>query len=101
VEKEFQDHLKGKPMSITVELPDEIYTRLEQQARARGLTVSQTIAQFIEEAEKARIAMAIERLQAKGLLLVPAEPLQSAPADLKPIHVQGQPLSEVIIEERR
>ncbi len=66
-----------------------------------GLTVSQTIAQLVEEAQRARIAVAVERLRVKGLLLAPTEPPPSAPTHFEPIQVQGQPLSEVIIEERR
>ena len=88
-------------MSKMIDIPDEAYARLEQQARARGLTVPQTIAQFVEEAEKARIAVAVERLRAQGILLATAELSQPIPASFKPIQVQGKPLSEVIIEERR
>ncbi len=91
----------GGTMSKMIDIPDEVYARLEQQARARGLTVPQTIAQFVEEAEKARIAVAVERLRAKGILLTTAELSQPIPASFKPIQVQGKPLSEVIIEERR
>ncbi|HEV8716031.1 MAG TPA: ribbon-helix-helix protein, CopG family [Candidatus Binatia bacterium] len=87
-------------MSTTIDLPDEVYARLEEQAKARGLTVSQTIAQLVEEAQRARIAMAVERLRVKGLL-ASTEPRPSAPAHFEPIQVQGQPLSEAIIEERR
>ena len=88
-------------MSTTVEIPDEIYIRLESQAKARGLTITQVISQFVEAAEKVRIVTAIERLRTKGLLLVPTEPVPSLSTHVKPLHVQGQPLSEAIIEERR
>jgi predicted DNA-binding protein len=88
-------------MSTTVELPDEIYVRLESQAKVRGLTITQVISQFVEAAEKVRIAAAIERLRTKGLLLVPTEPVPPLATHVKPLHVQGQPLSEAIIEERR
>lgn len=87
--------------TTTVELPDEIYLRLESQAKARGLTIAQVITQFVETAEKVRLAAAIERLRTKGLLLVPPEPVPSVSTYLKPLSVQGQPLSEAIIEERR
>ena len=88
-------------MSTTVELPDEIYVRLESQAKARGLTITQVISRFVEAAEKVRIVTAIERLRTKGLLLVPTEPVPPVSTYVKPLHVQGQPLSEAIIEERR
>ena len=88
-------------MSKMVAIPDEVYARLEQQARDRGLTVPQVIAELAQEVEKARLAVAVERLRAKGILLTTPELLPSAPAGFKPIRVQGKPLSEVIIEERR
>jgi hypothetical protein len=88
-------------MGTIIDIPDEVYAQLEQQARARGLTVPQTIAQFVEEAEKARIAVVVERLRAKGILLAPAELPQPTMAGFKPMQVQGQPLSELIIQERR
>ena len=88
-------------MSTMVELPDDIYVQLENQAKARGLTILQTIALFVEETERTRIAAAIERLRAKGLLLVPTEPARPTSTSVKLIHAEGQPLSEAIIEERR
>jgi hypothetical protein len=88
-------------MSHTIEIPDEIYAQLEQQARRRGLTLPQIIAELVHEDEKARMTAAIARLQTQGLLLPPSRTAQPAPTDCKPIHVQGTPLSEVIIEERR
>ncbi len=89
-------------MSTTIDISDEVYAQLEREAKARGLTVSQTIAQCLEESERARIAVAVERLRTKGILLAPTTvPLSSPPVEFAPIHVQGKPLSEVIIEERR
>ena len=88
-------------MSTTIDIPDEVYARLECEAKARGLTVSQTIAQCLEESAKARIALAVERLRTKGVLLTPAAPSSPASVSFTPMQVQGQPLSEVIIEERR
>jgi hypothetical protein len=88
-------------MSTTIDIPDEVYAQLEREAKARGLTVSQTIVQCLEESERARIAVAVERLRTKGILLAPTVLLSSPSVKFAPIHVQGQPLSEVIIEERR
>jgi len=88
-------------MSTTIDIPDEVYARLECEAQARGLTVSQTIAQCLEESEKARIALAVERLRTQGVLLTPAAPPSPASVSFTPMQVRGQPLSEVIIEERR
>jgi hypothetical protein len=91
-------------MSRTIEIPDEVYVQLEQQARMRGLTLPQTIAELVHADEKARMAMAIARLRTQGVLLPPSssvQPAPPAPTDFEPIQVQGTPLSEVIIEERR
>jgi hypothetical protein len=88
-------------MSQTTEISDEVYVLLEQQARMRGLTLSQTIAELVHEDEKAPMSIAIARLQTQGVLLPPSSSAQPAPTDFEPIQVQRKPLSEVIIEERR
>ena len=88
-------------MSRTIEIPDEIYAQLEQQASRRGMTLPQIIAELAQEDEKARITAAIARLRTQGFLLPPSSSAQPARTDFKPIHVQGTTLSEVIIKERR
>ncbi len=88
-------------MSKTVELPDDVYTQLEHQARLRGLTLPQIIGEFVSEDEKARMMVAIKRMRIKGLLLNPSSSALPALTDFEPVEVQGKPLSEVIIEERR
>lgn len=88
-------------MSITIDLPNEIYERLEKQAQARGTTIAEAVAQALEEAEATRISAFWERMEAKGLVAKrkPAPPASAEP--FQPIEAQGKPLSEVIIEERR
>lgn len=88
-------------MNKSIDISDETYLQLEQQAKANGLTISQFISRMAVEAEKSRIDIAVERMRARGLLLMPAISSQSATARFEPIQVQGKPLSEVIIEERR
>jgi hypothetical protein len=88
-------------MSRTIEIPDEVYAQLEQQARRRGLTLPQIIAALAHEDEKARMTAAIARLRTQGVLLPLSSSAPPAVTDFKPMHVQGAPLSEVIIEERR
>jgi hypothetical protein len=88
-------------MSRTIEIPDEVYAQLEQQARRRGLTLPQIIAALVHEDGKARMTTAIARLRTQGVLLPSSSSAPPAPADFRPIHVQGTSLSEVIIEERR
>ncbi len=87
-------------MSVTIDLPDEVYGRLEKQARAQGRTPVEAIAQVLEEAEAARAKAFWERLEEEGLVAKrkPAPAVDAEP--FEPIRVQGKPLSEVIIEER-
>jgi hypothetical protein len=40
-------------------------------------------------------------LQTQGLLLTPSSSAPPASPEVEPIQVQGKPLSEVIMEERR
>ena len=86
-------------MTQTVELPIEVYERLEKQAQANGLTVAEVIARLVEEIEATHLSAALRQMQAEGLFAEP--PVAPPPADFHPIQVMGKPLSEVIIEERR
>ena len=87
-------------MSKTIEIPDELYAQLEQQASMRGLALAQLLTELVREDEKARVTVAIERMRMKGLLLTPSSEPQPDPKDFAPIEVEGKPLSEVIIEDR-
>ena len=80
-------------MSRTIEIPNEVYAPLEQQASMRGVTLPQIIAELVHADEKARMAAAIERLRTKGLLLTPSSSAPPAPTDFAPLQVQGKPLS--------
>nr|BAL54294.1 hypothetical protein HGMM_F14E02C11 [uncultured prokaryote] len=86
-------------MGRVVDLPDEIYTQLEQQAQARGITLVQLIVQLQEEVQRARLSAAIGSLQAKGMLLNVSS--HSSVADFHPVQVEGLSLSEIIVQERR
>ena len=87
-------------MTITIELSEEVHQRLERQAQLRGATVSEAIAQLLEEAEADRRAAFFERLRAEGRIL----PKKSLPPNshrtYQRIDVQGKPVSECLIEER-
>ncbi|MGH9753281.1 MAG: ribbon-helix-helix domain-containing protein [Blastocatellia bacterium] len=88
-------------MSITIDLPKEIYERLEKQAQARGTTVAEVIARLIEEVEAAHREAVFEQMRAEGILL-PKKPAQpGGRASFEPIEVRGRPVSEILIEERR
>lgn len=88
-------------MQITVDLSNEIYEQLSRLAQSKGVSVPEIAAQLLEEAEANRRAAVIEQMRAEGLLL-PKKPL---PPDYqrvyKRIDVQGKPVSECLIEERR
>lgn len=88
-------------MMITIDLPAEVQQRLEQHARLRKTTISETITQLLEESEVSRINEFWEKLEAEGRVAKrkPASPTGDEP--FQPIQVQGKPLSEVILEERR
>ena len=88
-------------MQITVDLSNEIYEQLSRLAQTRGVPVSEVAAKLLEEAEANRRAAVFEQMRAEGLLADPPASVPPAPVDFQPIHVQGKPLSEVIIEERR
>lgn len=88
-------------MTITIDLPDELHQRLEKQAQLRGTTVADAIAQLLEEGETARRQAVFEQMRAEGLLL----PKKPWPLDQERVYrridVQGKPVSECLIEERR
>lgn len=88
-------------MTITIDLPDEVHRRLEKQAQLRGATVSEAIAQLLEEVEINRQEAFFEEMHAQGILL-PKKPAPVSTAQpFQRIEVQGKPVSECIIEERR
>jgi predicted CopG family antitoxin len=86
-------------MSRTVNIDDEVYARLEDQAKDRGVTVAEIIDRLSQDAKDEGIALALERMRAKGLLA--AKEVLSAQPEFKPVEFQGEPLSEMIIRERR
>lgn len=88
-------------MSVSIDLPNEVYERLEKQAQTRGATITEALAQALEEAETARINAFWERLEAKGMVAKRKLALPNDSEPFQPIKVEGKPLSEVIIEERR
>ena len=88
-------------MTITIDLPDKVQQRLEKQARRQGRTVPVVIARLIEEMEAAHLSAVMEQLSAEGVFAEPTSAVLTAPLDFTPIQVQGKPLSETIIEERR
>ncbi|MDX2042918.1 MAG: hypothetical protein SF097_17000 [Acidobacteriota bacterium] len=88
-------------MTITIDLPNDLYQQLERRAQAQGTTPVEAIAQVLEESEAALSAAFWERLEAKGMVAKRKPAPVDAADSFQPIQVQGKPLSEVIIEERR
>jgi len=88
-------------MTITIDLPDEVHERLEKQAQLRGTTVSEILAQLIEEIEAAHLSAVVRQMQKEGLFAEPPATPPAMPPDFQPIRVQGPPLSETILAERR
>jgi len=84
----------------TIELPVEIYEKLETQAQARGTTAAEAVARLIEEVEALHLSAMVRQMQIEGLFAEPPAAPLPAPIDFQPIQVRGKPLSEVIIEER-
>jgi len=88
-------------MSVTIDLPDAVYERLEKQAQARGTTIAEAIAQALEEAEANRRVAFFERMRAEGRILPKKQLTDEQRQPFKRIDVQGKPVSECLIEERR
>ncbi len=88
-------------MSKTVGLRDELYEKLERQAKVQNVTVEQIIENLTQEVEAAHLAAAIDRMRATGVIVTFDSIDTPAPINFQPITVQGKPVSEVIIEERR
>ncbi|MBL8186603.1 MAG: hypothetical protein JNK38_01275 [Acidobacteria bacterium] len=87
-------------MTITIDLPNDVQQRLEQQARLRGTTLSEAIAQLLDEFQASRTHEFWEKLEAEGRV-AKRKPAPPDDKPFQPIQVQGKPLSEVIVEERR
>jgi predicted CopG family antitoxin len=88
-------------MQITIELSHETYEHLRRQAEAKGLSVSEVAEQLLKEAEANRLAAFFDRMRAEGRIL-PKKPLPPGYQRVyKRIDVQGKPVSECLIEERR
>jgi|YNPMSStandDraft_1061717.scaffolds.fasta_scaffold155797_2 predicted CopG family antitoxin len=88
-------------MGRTIEISEDVYHRLQQQAQAQGISVAQLIAQLEEQVQRLRLSAAIESLQAKGVLLSGTSSVLKAVVDFSPLPVEGNLLSEAIIRERR
>ncbi len=88
-------------MSKTVGLRDDLYEKLEQQAKAQNTTIEIVIEKMTQEVESAHLTAMLARLKAEGVIAT-FDPIRiTAPDNFQPIIVKGKPVSEIIIEERR
>jgi len=88
-------------MGKTITVPDNVYARLARQAAARGLSVAALVARLERDLDEARIDTAEERMRTRGLLLPHRHGGPDTGPEFEPVRIEGKPLSETIIEERR
>lgn len=86
--------------AYTISVSPEIYSVLQTQAQSRGWSIQQFVEFLSREYEKLRERAFIEGLRADGLIT--SFPAGSEPAfyDFKPVSVNGEPVSQTIIEDR-
>jgi hypothetical protein len=88
-------------MSKNITVSDELYARLKEQASLQAQTVETYLDHLTASCADRNEPEALrERLRAKGLLVTWPNP-SSAIADHPPVVVEGPPLSQTIIEDRR
>ncbi len=88
-------------MQLTINLSQTAYEQLLRQAQTQDRLPAEVAAQVLEEAETQRRAAFFERLRAAGRILPQAPSTDEARPPFKRIDVQGKPVSECLIEERR
>jgi hypothetical protein len=99
-------------MTLTLDLPDELYRRLQEEAARIGQPMDDLVTTWLGEhlpPPKSERQRAIEVLRAAGLLAEPSAAMKAraAQATMSLAEVQaaldragGKPLSEIIIEQR-
>jgi hypothetical protein len=88
-------------MSKNITVSDELYARLKEQASRQAQTIETYLDRLTAPSGGRSEAGALrERLRAKGLLVTWPNP-SSATADHPPVVIEGPPLSQTIIEDRR
>ena len=87
-------------MSKNITVSDDLYTRLQKQAARLGQTIETYLDQLTTSSEGDEEMILRDRLRAKGLLVTWPNPTPLI-SDHPPVVVQGAPLSQTIIEDRR
>jgi hypothetical protein len=83
-----------------IKVSQETYERLDTEARARGLNIERLLEDIVQEFVASRERAFIERLRMKGLLVSTPTASPGAPRNFKPVPIDGEPLSQTIIEDR-
>jgi hypothetical protein len=83
-----------------IKVSQKTYDRLDAQARARGLNIEKFLEILLQEFDKARGRAFFENLRAEGLLVSTPTASPNTPRNFKPVPIQGEPLSQTIIEDR-
>jgi len=83
-----------------IKVSQEMYDRLDAQARARGVSIEKALEFILQEFDKIREREFIESLRAEGLLVSTPTASPNTPRNFKPVPITGEPLSQTIIEDR-
>lgn len=86
-------------MSRSIDLSDDLYERLEEQAARQGQTIEDYLNQLTLR-DQSEADLVRKRLLARGLLVTWPGP-SPAVTERPPITVKGPPLSQTVIEDRR
>lgn len=83
-----------------IRVSQEIYDRLDAQARVRGVSIDKILEIILQEFDQIRERDFIESLRSEGLLVSTPTVSPHAPRNFKPVPIMGKPLSQTIIEDR-
>jgi hypothetical protein len=83
-----------------IKVSGETYERLDTEARTRGLSIDRLLEDIFKEFAVSRERAFIERLRMKGLLVSTPTASPGTPRNFKPVPIDGEPLSQTIIEDR-
>ena len=85
----------------TVSISPQVYSYLESQAQLRSESIERILEFIVKEFAKAGERAFIEQLRKEGLLVSVPTALPGSPRNFKPVPIEGEPLSQTIIEDRR
>jgi len=83
-----------------IKVSRETYECLDTEARTRGLSIERILEDIVQELAASRERAFIERLRMKGLLVSTPTASPNTPRNFKPVPIDGEPLSQTIIEDR-